>query len=215
MAPSRAPDGALGTGGMGAGATPRKSCGMPAAVASMEPTVPSISALAPAPPVLGARTTRVAVAHGRWLVRAGVRLLLERETHIAVVGEAATGEEALYLVRRERPDVIVVDTRLPGLDCVETTRRALAEPGVAVVLLTPSDTDERVLAAMRAGASGVVLEERGPGDLVRAVTLIARGPRAGSRRPRRPGRVPAGGAPRLVAIATSSSNGGQPWKCVI
>jgi DNA-binding NarL/FixJ family response regulator len=164
---------------------------------------------------VGAGTTRVAVAHGRWLVRAGVRRLLESEAHIAVVGEAATGEEALYLVRRERPDVIVVDTRLPGLDCVETTRRALAEPGVAVVVLTSSETDERVLAAMRAGASGVVLEDRGPGDLVRAVTLIARGLRAGPRRPRRPRRATAGAAPRLVAVASSSSNGGQPWNCVI
>jgi DNA-binding NarL/FixJ family response regulator len=189
---------------------------MPAAATAREPVVPTIRGLAPAPPALHIRTTRVAVAHGRWLVRAGVRLMLECEAHIAVVGEAATGEEALHLVRRDRPDVIVVDTRLPGLGCVETTRRALAETRVAVVVLTSSETDERVLAAMRAGASGVVLEDRGPGDLVRAVTLIARGSRAGARRPRRSRRPGAAGASsRARALAPLSPNGGQPWNCVI
>jgi chemotaxis response regulator CheB len=206
------PDGALGTGGMAGSASPRKSAAMPTAAAeSSEPTVPVIRRLALAPPAIATETTRVAVAHGRRLVRAGVRALLESEPGIAVVGEAATGEEAVDLARRERPDVLVVDTGLPGLDCVETTRRALAEPGVAVMVLTPSETDERVLATMRAGASGVVLEDRGPGDLVRAVTLVARGRRLGSRRPRRLRPV----MPSRPAISISSSNGGQSWSCVI
>jgi DNA-binding NarL/FixJ family response regulator len=144
-------------------------------------------------------------------VRAGVRALLECEPGIAVVGEAATGEEAVDLARRERPNVVLVDTALPGLDCVETTRRALAEPGVAVMVLSPSATDERVLATMRAGASGVVLEDRGPDDLVRAVTLVAGGLRPGSRQARRPRRV----VPSRPAITISSSTGGQSWNCVI
>jgi DNA-binding NarL/FixJ family response regulator len=193
-------------------AAPRESAGMPTAAAeSSEPTVPMIRRLTLAPPAIATGTTRVAVAHGRPLVRAGVRALLECEPGIAVVGEAATGEEALDLARRERPDVVVVDTALPGLDCVETTRRALAEPGIAVMVLTPSETDERVLAAMRAGASAVVLEDGGPGDLVRAVTHVARGLRPGSRRFRRSRRV----VPSRPATTISSSNGGQSWSCVI
>jgi DNA-binding NarL/FixJ family response regulator len=202
---------------MGGRAAARESAGMPAAAAAetSPPTVPIVRRLALAPPAPGADATRVVLAHGRRLVRAGVRVLLECEAHIAVVGEATTGEEALDLVRCERPDVVVVDTRLPGLDCVETTRQALAEPGVAVIVLTPSETDERVLAALRAGASAVVIEDRGPGDLVRAVTLGARGFRLGSRRPRRVRRCTAGAAPRPLALATSSPNGGEPWSCVI
>src|SRR6187397_2085586 len=83
---------------------------------------------------LAALHTRVLVADGHALVRAGVRLVLEAGNRIRVVGEAATGEETIALVEQLRPDVVMMDTRLPGLDSVETTRRIVAESGVAVML---------------------------------------------------------------------------------
>ena len=117
----------------------------------------------------------VVIADGHALVRAGVRVLLERHEQIAVVGEAADGEEIVALVRRIHPNVVLLDADLPGLDCVEVTRRMLAESGVAVMLLTTSDSDERIIAALRAGASGQMQRDNDPAALVRAVGLIARG----------------------------------------
>jgi DNA-binding NarL/FixJ family response regulator len=122
-------------------------------------------------------TIRVAVADGQRLVRAGVRLLLEREPGIEVIGEAGTGEEAIDLVRRTRPDVTLVDVHLPGLDFVEATRRMLAEPGVAVILLTASEPDHRLFAALGAGAGGLLRKDTEPDELVRAVRLLGRGGR--------------------------------------
>jgi DNA-binding NarL/FixJ family response regulator len=117
----------------------------------------------------------VAIADGQELVRAGVRVLLERHEQIAVVGEAADGEEAVALVRRIHPNVVLLDVDLPGLDCVEVTRRMLAHSGVAVMLLTATDGDERIMAALRAGASGQVPRDTDPTALVRAVGLLAQG----------------------------------------
>ena len=122
-------------------------------------------------------TIRVAVADGQPLVRAGVRLLLEREPGIAVVGEAATGEEAIALARRARPDVMLINVHVPGLDCVEATRRILAEPGVAVMVLTAREADHRLFAALGAGARGLLLKDTEPAELVRAVRLLGRGGR--------------------------------------
>jgi DNA-binding NarL/FixJ family response regulator len=122
-------------------------------------------------------TIRVAVADGQRLVRAGVRLLLEREPGIAVIGEAATGEEAIALARRTRPDVMLIDVHLPGLDCVEATRRILAEPGIAVMILTAREADHRLFATLGAGAGGLLLKDTEPAELVRAVRLLGRGGR--------------------------------------
>jgi DNA-binding NarL/FixJ family response regulator len=95
---------------------------------------------------------RVLVADGHALVRAGLRALLEGE-RIAVIGEAANGDEAVASARRLRPDVVLIDAALPGVDAVEATRRILAGPGTAeVMLLTASDGDDRALAALRAEA---------------------------------------------------------------
>jgi DNA-binding NarL/FixJ family response regulator len=117
----------------------------------------------------------VVIADGQALVRAGVRVLLERHEQIAVVGEAADGDEAVALVRRIHPNVVLLDADLPGLDCVEVTRRMLAESGAAVMLLTASDSDERIIAALRAGASGQVPRDTDPTALARAVGLLAQG----------------------------------------
>jgi DNA-binding NarL/FixJ family response regulator len=118
---------------------------------------------------------RVLVADGQALVRAGFRALLEADGQISVVGEASTGEEAVALARSLRPDVVLIDATLPGMDCVEATGRMLADPGVAVVLLTATELDERIFATLRAGARGLLLKDTDPAELVRAVELLARG----------------------------------------
>jgi DNA-binding NarL/FixJ family response regulator len=123
----------------------------------------------------GSRTRRVVVADGHALVRAGLRALLEGAGDITVVGEAADGEEAVVLARRLGPDVVLLDVSLPGLDAVEATRLVLAQSGVPVMLLTTSETDERIFPALRAGASGLVLKDTEPAELVHAVEVLAQG----------------------------------------
>src|SRR4051794_32136067 len=122
-----------------------------------------------------APAVRVLVADGQALVRAGFRALLEAGGQISVVGEASTGEEAVALARRLRPDVVIIDATLPGLNCVEATGRMLADPGIAVMLLTATELDERIFAALRAGARGLLLKDTEPAELVRAIELLARG----------------------------------------
>jgi DNA-binding NarL/FixJ family response regulator len=153
----------------------------------------------------GTGTIRVAIAHGQQLVRAGLRVLLEREAGIAVVDEAADGEHAVAVARRLRPDVVVLDVRLPGLGCVEATRRILAGPAVPVMVLTASETDARVFATLKAGAAGLLLEDREPAALVRAVRLLGRG---GWVRPHRPRRThPAREVPMLTPKVTEITRG--------
>ena len=121
------------------------------------------------------QSSRVILADGEALLRAGLRALLEEDGTVTVVGEAATGEETLELADQLDPDVVLIDAGLPGLDSVETTRCLLADSEVSVMLLTTSETDERAYAALRAGASGVVLKDAEPGDLLKAVAVLARG----------------------------------------
>ncbi|MEU4404159.1 response regulator transcription factor [Streptosporangium sp. NPDC023963] len=121
-------------------------------------------------------TITVLLADDQALVRAGFRSLLGRSREITVVGEAATGDEAVRLARATRPDVILMDIRMPGLDGIEATRRILAElPGTRVVILTTFDTDEHIFAALRAGASGFLTKEVEPAELRRAVAVVAAG----------------------------------------
>src|SRR3954447_19862122 len=121
------------------------------------------------------RAIRVLVADGQALVRAGVRLVLEADERITVVGEAATGEETIALVEQIRPVVMMIDARLPGLESVETTRRMVSESGVAVMLLTAGEDDERIFAALRAGASGLLPKDTQPIQLVQAIEALAAG----------------------------------------
>ena len=121
------------------------------------------------------RGSRVLIADGEALVRAGLLALLEGEGEITVVGEAASGEEALAQARNLSPDVVLIDVALPGLDSVETTRQLRADLEIPVMLLTTSETDERIYAALRAGASGLLLKDAEPHELVRAVAVVARG----------------------------------------
>jgi DNA-binding NarL/FixJ family response regulator len=122
--------------------------------------------------------TSVLLADDQGLVRAGFRALLDAEPDVEVVAEAADGAEAVELTRRERPDVVLMDVRMPRLDGLEATRRITSMPGLAgtrVVVLTTFELDEYVFGALRAGASGFLLKDIDPPDLVRAVRVVALG----------------------------------------
>ncbi|WP_340537579.1 response regulator transcription factor [Nocardioides sp. GXZ039] len=121
---------------------------------------------------------RVVVADDQDLVRTGLAMILGAQSDLEVVGEAADGPGALDLAIRLRPDVLLVDIRMPGLDGIEVTRR-LAGPDVAdpmaVVVITTFDLDEYVLGALRAGARGFLLKDAGPQLLVQAIHAAADG----------------------------------------
>ncbi|MFC0861555.1 response regulator [Sphaerimonospora cavernae] len=123
-------------------------------------------------------TIKVLLADDQALVRAGFRSLLARSRDIAVVGEAADGEEAVRLAASTGPDVVLMDIRMPGVDGIAATRRIVTEPptsGSRVIILTTFDTDEHVFAALRAGASGFLTKDVEPADLRRAVAAVAAG----------------------------------------
>ncbi|UQU66598.1 response regulator transcription factor [Couchioplanes caeruleus] len=121
-------------------------------------------------------TISVLLADDQHLVRAGFRSLLKRDRGIEVVGEASTGDEAVRTARAVRPDVVLMDIRMPGLDGIEATRRILAEaPECRIVILTTFETDEYVFAALAAGASGFLTKEVDPEGLRHAVRVVAAG----------------------------------------
>jgi DNA-binding NarL/FixJ family response regulator len=121
---------------------------------------------------------RVLLADDQTLVRAGFRAILTAEDDIAVVGEAADGLTAVAAALAERPDVVLMDIRMPGLDGLGATRRIAADPRldhVRVVILTTFETDEYVFEAIRAGASGFLVKDTDPADLLRAIRVVAQG----------------------------------------
>ncbi|HET9346220.1 MAG TPA: response regulator transcription factor [Candidatus Limnocylindrales bacterium] len=120
---------------------------------------------------------RVLLVDDQQLVRTGFRMILADEPDIDVVGEAKDGAQALELVGRSEPDVVVMDIRMPIMDGVEATRRIVAERGVRsrVLILTTFDADEYVVEALRAGASGFVLKDVPPDDFAVAIRTIAAG----------------------------------------
>ncbi|MGH8895995.1 MAG: response regulator [Egibacteraceae bacterium] len=121
---------------------------------------------------------RVLIADDQTLMRTGFRMILEAEADLQVVGEAADGAQAVELGRRLRPDVVLMDIRMPRMDGVEATRR-LAGPYVAdplsVLVLTTFDLDEYVYGALRAGASGFLLKDAPPEQLIHAIHVVAKG----------------------------------------
>jgi DNA-binding NarL/FixJ family response regulator len=123
-------------------------------------------------------TIRVLLADDQALIRTGFRLILTSEPGIEVVGEAADGRQAVDLAGRARPDIVLMDIRMPNVDGVEATR-ALAGPGVQdpvkVLILTTFDLDEYVVEALRAGASGFLLKDTPPEELMRAIQVVASG----------------------------------------
>ena len=122
-------------------------------------------------------SVRVLVADDQELVRTGLRTILAARPDIDVVGEAADGQQAVDAARRLRPDVIVMDVRMPGMDGLEATRRVaeLPEPQPRVLVLTTFDLDESVYEALRAGASGFLLKGAPTDQVVEAVRLVAAG----------------------------------------
>jgi DNA-binding NarL/FixJ family response regulator len=124
-----------------------------------------------------ARRIRVLLVDDQAMVRGGFRMILEAEEDIDVVGEAADGSAAIEAVRRLRPDVVLMDIQMAGMDGLEATRRIVGgdAPGPRVVILTTFEIDEYVFRAIRGGASGFLLKNAPPDDLVAAVRAVADG----------------------------------------
>jgi DNA-binding NarL/FixJ family response regulator len=121
---------------------------------------------------------RVLLADDQALIRAGFRVLIESADDIQVIGEAADGEQALAQLRRQPADVVLMDIRMPGTDGLEATRQIAADPALAevrVLILTTFEADEYVYEAIRAGASGFLLKDTEPRDLLDAIRIVARG----------------------------------------
>ncbi|MBX6748423.1 MAG: response regulator transcription factor [Micromonosporaceae bacterium] len=120
----------------------------------------------------------VLIADDQELVRAGFRMLLDVEEDIEVVGEAADGAEAVAMARSQRPDVVLMDIRMPVVDGIEATRQIAQTPGledVRVLILTTYDTDAHVFDALEAGASGFLLKDSGPAELLQGIRVVAAG----------------------------------------
>ena len=131
-----------------------------------------------APDAGGVVLIRVVVVDDQAVIRTGLRTMLEHETDITIVGEAGNGAEAVELVAGARPDVVLMDVRMPEVDGIEATRRILAggtPSPPAVLVLTTFDDDEYVFGALRAGAAGFLLKDVGPDVLVAAVRTVAAG----------------------------------------
>jgi DNA-binding NarL/FixJ family response regulator len=122
-------------------------------------------------------TIGVVLADDHELVRTGFRLILETEDDLEVVGEASDGEQTLAVTRRQQPDVVLMDIQMPKLDGLEATRRIAQEPGIRsrVVILTTFERDDYVFEALRAGASGFLLKNAPPEELLHAVRVVAAG----------------------------------------
>ncbi|MCK9923207.1 response regulator transcription factor [Frankia sp. AgPm24] len=121
---------------------------------------------------------RVVIADDQPLVRLGLRVLLETEDDLTLVGEAENGQAAVDVVRATRPDVVLLDIRMPVLDGLAALRAIVAEPALAatrVIIVTTFEVDEYVFEALRSGASGFLLKDAEPADLLRAVRVVAAG----------------------------------------
>ena len=118
----------------------------------------------------------VLIADDQAMLRSGLRLILEAEPDIIVTGEAGDGAEAVRLARREKPDVILMDVRMPGTDGLEATRQITeSDPDTKVIVLTTFDVDDYVYGALRAGASGFLLKDAGGDQLIDAIRIVASG----------------------------------------
>jgi DNA-binding NarL/FixJ family response regulator len=123
-------------------------------------------------------TIHVLIADGQALVRAGLRVLIDSTEDLRTVAEAGDGQEAMQLALQHRPDVVLMDIRMPGVDGLEATRNIAADPRLGttrVVVVTTYETDETVFEALRAGASGFLLKDVEPGDLLAAIRVVAGG----------------------------------------
>jgi DNA-binding NarL/FixJ family response regulator len=147
--------------------------------------------------------TRVVIADGHALVRGAITALLGAEDDITVVGVAGDSEEAFAVTEQERPDVVLIDRDLPGADALETTRRIFSSAAledVRVIVVSPSDEDDQLFGALRAGASGFLVKDTEPAELLEAVRAVARGEALLSR----------GVTRRLIAEVASQSDRYRP-----
>jgi DNA-binding NarL/FixJ family response regulator len=118
----------------------------------------------------------VLIADDQSMVRSGLRLILEAESDIVVTAEAGDGAEAVRVARREKPDVVLMDVRMPTMDGLEATRQITeADPEIKIIVLTTFDVDDYVYGALRAGASGFLLKDAGGDQLVEAIRVVASG----------------------------------------
>lgn len=118
----------------------------------------------------------VLIADDQEMVRSGLRLILEAEPDITVIAEAGDGAEAVRIARRERPEVILMDVRMPNMDGLEATRQITeSDPDMKVIVLTTFDLDDYVYGALRSGASGFLLKDAGGDQLVKAIRVVASG----------------------------------------
>lgn len=122
-------------------------------------------------------TARVLIADDQALVRSGLRMIVDAETDLSVVGEAVDGDESVTLTAQLCPDVVLMDLRMPGTDGIEATRRILARPGCGtrVLVLTTFDLDDYVYDAIRAGASGFMVKDARPEELTHAIRTVSAG----------------------------------------
>ncbi|MCC5581052.1 response regulator transcription factor [Microtetraspora sp. AC03309] len=121
-------------------------------------------------------TVRVVLADDQPLIRAGLRMVIDGAPDVVVAGEAGTGAQAIQLTRRLRPDVVVMDIRMPGMDGIEATQTITAEsPDTRVIMLTTFDDDGNVYASLRAGASGFLVKDMALEDILSAVHVVAAG----------------------------------------
>jgi DNA-binding NarL/FixJ family response regulator len=121
---------------------------------------------------------RLVIADDQDLIRVGLRTLVDSEDDMAAVGEAADGLGAVAVARAERPDIVLMDVRMPGIDGIEATRRIVADPhleATRVIVLTTFELDEYVFDALRYGASGFLTKDTKPAELLRAIRLVAGG----------------------------------------
>jgi DNA-binding NarL/FixJ family response regulator len=119
--------------------------------------------------------TRILLADDHELMRAGFRMILQTEDDLDVVGEAADGIEAVALARELRPDVVLIDVQMPGVDGLAATREVVDSCECKVLILTTFDREDYLFEALRAGASGFLLKNASPEDLISAVRIVARG----------------------------------------
>ncbi|MFP7834582.1 response regulator [Marisediminicola sp. LYQ134] len=125
---------------------------------------------------MNARDIRVLIVDDQELLRRGMRMVLDAEPDVSVVGEAATGYEAVEAVERLSPDVVLMDVRMPGLDGIEATRRVVrTSPQSRVIILTTFDLDDYAFGGLRAGASGFLIKSTPPNELVNAIRSVAAG----------------------------------------